>query len=304
MGNKAMIADAHFHFDLLSESVQSALNALAGADVSKAAFTGISAGVWPDHTCALLQSRNIRFASAAQQHGLYIAAGLHPCEVHKHLFRKQGIQGTRYSLDLGAFAELESLAASGKLCAIGETGFDASKDVLAEAAVLGLDKPELLELQWQAFRFCMRTAIQNELPLILHSRDAWAHTLQAIDECFNTSRNMPGRIMIHCYPGSANDALQLAAKGVFLSFGGSVTWPQARRPQLAVAACPLSRLLVETDSPDLAPVLADGTKPLKNSPLYWPEIVAAIALLRNTANVAIAQAAHQNLLTFLGHAEQ
>jgi TatD DNase family protein len=288
-----MIADAHFHFDLLSDSVQADIVALTKPVGNSPSFAGISAGVWPNQTKALLQANQQSIVTAAHPSGIFLAAGLHPCEVHKHFSAQD--KNSRAE----AYDELASLAASGRLSAIGETGFDASAGVLAEALALGLDKPKLLELQWQAFRYCMDIADRHKLPLILHSRNAWSHTLQAIDQWLDLDRESKRRIMIHCYPGSASDVLPLAAKGVYLSFGGTITWPNARRPKQAVAACPLSQLLIETDAPDLAPVLADGTKPMQNSPFYWHEIVAAIATLRNAEAQQVAHAAYCNLRTFL-----
>jgi TatD DNase family protein len=288
-----MIADAHFHFDLLSKAVQSEIVDLTKHIGNGSSFSGISAGVWPTQTRTLLEANQQNIVTAAQTTGIFLAAGLHPCEVHKHLSAQNANARSE------AYDELAALAASGKLCAIGETGFDASAGVVAEALALGLDKPMLMELQWQAFRFCMDIASRHQLPLILHSRNAWSHTMTAIDQWLGQNPKSNRRIMIHCYPGSASDVLPLAAKGVYLSFGGTVTWPNARRPQQAVATCPLSQLLIETDSPDLAPVLADGTRPVQNSPFYWHEIVAAIAALRKTAEHEVAHAAYLNLRTFL-----
>jgi TatD DNase family protein len=97
----------------------------------------------------------------------------------------------------------------------------------------------------------LRTHIawSNEIakPMVVHVRDAWPDVLRVLDE------GSAERVVIHCFSGDAEIARECAARGYYMSFAGNVTYPKNEHLRQAVVACPLDRLLVETDSPFLSP---------------------------------------------------
>jgi TatD DNase family protein len=296
-----MIADAHFHLDLLSMEEQCSIleNHIHGAHRN---FLGLCAGVWPQETLAFLQNKHLGSMLQQDEAGVYFAAGLHPAELHRRSSPMSWEQDLEAPLAL-----LEHMAQTRSIAAIGETGFDLSKGVVEEARSRGFDKATLVDMQWTAFCRCLDVARRHHLPLILHSRAAWAQTLRAIDRVVGDpggSELQQPKVMIHCYPGPPNDVEPLTKKGVYLSFGGVLTWTTARRMRESLLLCPLERLLLETDSPDLAPVLASGQRPDSNSPRHWPWIASVVADLRCEPCQELVGQAHDNLLRFLGRANQ
>lgn len=291
-----MIADAHFHFEDLEESDRSALlGQLPGSTMD--VFLGLSAGVWPKLTSQALATwtdngRSVETKSTT----VVFAGGLHPAYLHRH-GSKDDLLG---AIDLAA-EELEMLAAAKQLAAIGETGFDRSQGVLAEAQDFGIDRPTLEHAQDYAFQRCADLAIRHRLPLVIHTRSAWESTVSALEGVLQRPPpDLRPRVMIHCFPGAAAEAARLAQLGVYLSFGGVLTWPTARRMREAIVRCPAQRLLLETDAPDLAPVLSNGTRPTTNAPRFWPTILHAAAALRGEDPAATEQLACNNLREFLG----
>ena len=103
----------------------------------------------------------------------------------------------------------------------------------------------------QRTAFAAQIAIANErrLPLVIHTRDAWDDTFDVL-----ATEGVPERVVFHCFTGGPDEAARALATGAFLSFSGIVTFKGATDVQAAAASCPLERMLVETDSPYLAPV--------------------------------------------------
>jgi TatD DNase family protein len=120
--------------------------------------------------------------------------------------------------------------------------------------------------------FIRQIALANELklPLIVHNRDAHADTLSILKEY------KPESAIIHCFSGSAEMAKELSKMGYYISFSGSVTFKNARQLPEAVKAVPLNRLLVETDSPYLAPEPKRGTRNDPTNVLYTAAKIADI----------------------------
>ncbi len=107
---------------------------------------------------------------------------------------------------------------------------------------------------------------------MIHTRDAWDDTFDILD-----AEGVPDRVVFHCFTGGADEARQCLDRGAFLSFSGIVTFKSATDVQAAASLCPTDRLLVETDSPYLAPVPNRGKV---NRPAWVPLVGACLANLR------------------------
>ena len=182
---------------------------------------------------------------AEQYPFVYAAVGIHPCDAFE-TDEEQNMQ------------HLKAMAAHEKVVAIGETGLDYYWDDV--------------DRETQKRGFIRQIALANELklPLIVHNRDAHADTLSILKEY------KPESAIIHCFSGSAEMAKELSKMGYYISFSGSVTFKNARQLPEAVKAVPLNQLLVETDSPYLAPEPKRGTRNDPTNVLYTAAKIADI----------------------------
>ncbi|MDX9973536.1 MAG: TatD family hydrolase [FCB group bacterium] len=172
---------------------------------------------------------------------------------------------------------------------------DALRELLPQSGIvalgeIGLDyfhkyAPE--EAQHAAFRRQLELAVEASLPVVIHSRDAEADTLAILREY---ASSLPGGIM-HCFPGGAEFAEQCLALGFHISFAGNVTFPKAVPLREAAAVVPLDRLLVETDSPYLAPQPVRGKR---CEPACVQHTAQALAALKGISYEAFADATTQN----------
>ena len=178
-------------------------------------------------------------ALAHEIEGVWATAGVHPHDA------KTGIDG------------LEALLSLRKVVAVGECGLDYHYD----------HSPRRTQVDMFARQIGL--ANRHDLPLMIHSRSAWPETFEILDR-----EGIPNRLVFHCFTGGVDELEQCLDRGGLVSFSGIVTFPRAEELREAVAACPLECLLVETDSPYLAPVPYRG-KP--NRPALVPLIGAAVA---------------------------
>lgn len=130
--------------------------------------------------------------------------------------------------------QLKSLAASPRVLAIGEIGYDYHYDL------------QWKEAQKTVFRAQLERAARLDLPVIIHDREAHGDTMELL------KRYRPAGV-VHCYSGSAEMAREVLALGMYIGFTGVVTFRNARRALEAAAIIPPDRLLVETDCPYMAP---------------------------------------------------
>ncbi|VAX18951.1 Uncharacterized metal-dependent hydrolase YcfH [hydrothermal vent metagenome] len=164
-------------------------------------------------------------------------------------------------LDDNTLAELEKLADHPRVVAIGETGLDYYRD----------KSPR--EDQAKAFRAQMRLAREKNLPLIIHCRDAMDDCLKILED---EDIKKTGGVM-HCFAGSPDDARRCLALGMYISFAGNITYPKAGLLRESLKAVPGHRLLLETDSPYLAPQKKRGRR---NSPALLKYVVDKAAEVR------------------------
>jgi TatD DNase family protein len=165
---------------------------------------------------------------------------------------------------------LEALLAEPEVVAVGECGLDFHYD----------HSPR--DVQREVFAAQIQMARAHDRTLVIHTREAWAETFDIL-----AAEGPPERIVFHCSSGGPDEARRCLDLGAVLSFSGIVTFPSAADLQAAAVACPLDRLLVETDSPYLAPVPYRGKR---NQPAWVPVVGAAIAELRGVPAEEIAEA--------------
>ena len=103
--------------------------------------------------------------------------------------------------------------------------------------------------------------------------------------------------IIHAFAGSHEEAKEYLKLGFKLGFGGAATWPQALRLRKVFAALPLDAIVLETDSPDMAPAMHPYQR---NSPLFLPDICAALAALKGIAPEELASASSNNSCNLFG----
>jgi TatD DNase family protein len=145
--------------------------------------------------------------------------------------------------------------------------------------------------QAATFRQMLGLAQEVGKPVVLHTRDAFPELLAILDEFPGT----PG--VFHCFSGNAAFAAEALARGFYISFAATVTYPNAHGVIGAASIIPLDRMLVETDSPFLPPQSRRG-KP--NAPRYLGETVERIAGLRGVSAEEIAAATRGNAITLFG----
>jgi TatD DNase family protein len=168
-------------------------------------------------------------------------------------------------------ARLLALAADPKVIAIGETGLD---------YYWHKDQPEW---QRERFRVHIRAARAAGLPLVIHTRDSAADVLRILEE---EGAGEVGGVM-HCFTETLAVAEAAIALGFHISFSGILTFKNASQIKEVAASIPLDRILIETDSPYLAPVPYRGKL---NEPSYVPHVAAEIARLRGISVEEVAQA--------------
>jgi TatD DNase family protein len=138
------------------------------------------------------------------------------------------------------------------------------------------------DVQRAAFAEQIQLAHQHRLPLVIHTRDAWEQTFEILD-----AEQTPERTIFHCFTGGPEQLRQALDRGAFVSFSGIVTFASATEVRDAARLCPWDRMLVETDSPYLAPVPHRGRA---NQPAWVPHVGSVIAELRATTTHSVAVA--------------
>lgn len=225
-------------------------------------YEGVELVVNP--ACDLESSRAAVGFSEKYPH-FYAAVGFHPSD----------IDGATDD----AFAEIETLASRKKVVAIGEIGLDCYW------------QKDNKDAQKAVFRRQMALAEKLGLPVIVHDREAHGDCLEIVDE-FPSVRGV-----FHCFSGSAEFARDLVRRGWYISFTGSATFKTAHKLREAVVAVPDDRIMIETDSPYLAPEPVRGRR---NSSLYLHHICERLAEERCVSAEAFAEQTFRNGLRFFG----
>lgn len=208
--------------------------------------------------------------TAAREADVWASIGIHPHEADQHA-------------DLGEAALLEA-AAHPKVIAIGETGLDYYYDKSDRAT------------QQALFRTHIAVSRQTGLPLIVHTRDAEDDTASIIAEEMGKGA-FPA--LIHCFTASAAFGSRMLELGLTISLSGIVTFKNARDLQAVAAELPEDRILVETDSPFLAPVPHRG-RPCE--PAFTADTARFVAQLRGVEPELLAEQTTRNFFGLFGKA--
>lgn len=224
--------DTHAHYD------DEAFDADRSAVISSFGGLIVNPGCTPESSRAAA-------ALAAEYPHVYAAVGIHPENCGD--FVPQHID------------ELRHLAKEPKVVAIGEIGLD----------YYWPENPPR-ELQQQVFRAQLELALELNLPVIVHDREAHGDTLAIVKEYPDL------RGVFHCYSGSVEMARELLDMGWYLGFDGPVTYKNARKTVAVAEMVPPERMLIETDSPYLSPVPMRGKRNDSRNVVYIAEKLAQL----------------------------
>lgn len=257
--------DSHCHLqDLSPDELALVLERAARSGTSRMVVVGTDAGY---------SRRAVELAATeppVEGVKLWATAGLHPHDASK---------GT---VELRAL--VETMRVSGlvgsKVVGVGECGLDFHYDYSP--------RPE----QREAFADQVRLAQELRLALVVHTREAWPDTLAILE-----SEGVPSSTVFHCFTGGPAEAESCLALGAYLSFSGILTFPRADDVRAAAALTPLERLLVETDSPLLAPVPHRGRP---NEPSYVPLVGEALAFVKGVPPDELAAVTSANATAVFG----
>jgi len=195
---------------------------------------------------------------------------------HANLFASVGVHPDHEDAREPEVADLVERAGQLKVVAIGETGLDYYR--MAR---------ETVDWQRERFRVHIRAARQAGKPLIIHTRNAAEDTLRVMAE---EGADQAGGVM-HCFTESWDVARAALDMGFYISFSGIVTFKSAKDLKEVARQVPLDRMLIETDSPYLAPVPHRGKR---NEPAYVRHVAEEIAGLRGVPLDTVAEATSQN----------
>ena len=202
-----------------------------------------------------------RALKVAEQLGLPASAGVHPHEARL--------------ATAAVYDELRALAEGKRIVAIGEIGLDFHYD----------HSPR--EVQRRVFRAQVRLAREASLPVIVHTREADAETAALLED---EEAGKTGGV-IHCFTGGHELARRALAIGFYLSFSGILAFPRSEVIQEVARTAPLDRILVETDSPFLAPPPHRGKR---NEPAFVVEVARKVAALRGISVEELGRASAEN----------
>ena len=206
--------------------------------------------------CDVGQSRAYQSIAAANPGVVWSTVGVHPHD------SKDGMEG------------LEDLLGLPGVVAVGECGLDYHYD----------HSPR--DVQREVFAAQIALAHAHDLALVIHTREAWDDTFAVLE-----AAGVPERTVFHCFSGGPDEARRCLDLGAHLSFSGIVSFPSADDLRAAAVLCPSHRLLVETDSPYLAPVPHRGKR---NQPAWVPLVGDAVAAARGERVEAVAEATWHN----------
>jgi TatD DNase family protein len=204
-------------------------------------------------------------------------------EQFENFYASVGVHPDYEDIEEPTVDELVRLAQHPKIVAIGETGLDYFR-------LTG-------DLEWQRerFRTHIRAAVLAGKPLIIHTRSAAEDTLKIMAE---EGANKIGGVM-HCFTENLQVAEAAIEMGFYISFSGIVTFKNATQIKEVAQAIPLDKILVETDSPYLAPVPFRGKT---NQPAYVKYVAQEVANLRGISLDEVMQATTNNFFTLFKHA--
>jgi TatD DNase family protein len=255
-----MFTDTHVHFESDADTTDMPRSAIAAGVMRMLAVGGSEALNQFAITAAQNFSGNVRLALGLDRSQTATAAMLRPL--------------------------LEKQIAEKNPCALGEIGLDFHYH------------PETRDAQCVLFDDMLRLAGTLNLPAIIHTREADDDTLRVLGEAGSPAQAAAGRLgVVHCFTGGEAFARALLDRGLFLSFSGILTFRNADALREVARFVPDDRLLIETDSPFLAPVPQRGSR---NQPAFIVHVAERLASLRGTSTAKIAELTTRNAEKLFG----
>lgn len=253
---KTPVVDTHAHLDM------KAFNEDRSEVIARALDSGVNTII----TAGTGLESSQKAIRLAEEHPEVLAtAGFHPHGAEK--------------VKEADMARLAEMARHPRVVAIGEMGLDFYRN-------LSPGEAQIQVLKWQ-----LELAVQLDLPVVIHCRQAERDMLPLLRDW--TSSQKPGQPpgVIHCFMGDLNAAREYLDMGFFLSLGAYIGYPASRRAYATIKAIPDDRLMVETDSPFLPPQRLRGQR---NEPAYLPLTVKILAKIRGVSPDQIARETTQN----------
>lgn len=241
------IIDSHAHYDDSSFDAdrEEILSELFSGEICKIVNIGCS-----------VKSSYSSVKLAEEYAGIYAAVGLHPDAAD----------------EIDRIEEIRRLCDNKKVVAVGEIGLDYHYEEHSR------------DIQKKAFEEQLKLAAELDMPVVIHSRDAWEDTMELL-------RKYRPKGVMHCFSGSAEIAREIVEIGMYVGFTGVVTFKNAKKALKALEAVPLDRLLVETDCPYMAP---EPNRGKRNYSGYLPYTIAAMAAVKGVSPDEMAEITAEN----------
>jgi len=211
------------------------------------------------------------YAISEQNEGVFCSIGVHPNDSGKQ--------------EIVLSDEIIEKASKAKVIGIGETGLDYHYEYSDR------------ELQKKSFLEHIKAARVTGLPLIVHTRDAEEDTISILKDEISKGNF---KFLIHCFTSTKQLADEMVKLGGYISLSGIITFKNAQSIRDALADVPLDRLLVETDSPYLAPIPYRGKR---NEPSYVVQVNKALAQLKGISEEKCAKATTENFFRLFDKAK-
>ncbi len=258
-----IIVDSHCHLDMLTDydSIDNIIKRTQEAGVK-----------FLQTICTKLDNFENILSIANKYDNVFASVGIHPNEVKEVPNSK----------------ELVKLAQNSKIISLGETGLDYFYN----------KESTHHQLQKDSFEQHIIASQENNLPVIIHTRDAASDTIDIISGN-KKFKEFPG--LIHCFSASKEFATKILDLDMYISISGIATFKNAENIREAIQYMPLDRLLVETDSPYLAPVPKRGKT---NEPSYTKYIIEFLANFKGINSEELAFKTTENFFRFFTKAEK
>lgn len=253
------LVDSHAHVD--SSDFDADREAMLARAQAAGVQTILAIGGGPD-------AMGSELPFAEKYNWIFAAGGIHPHEA-------QLATPEHYEI-------LATLAKHPRFLAVGEIGLDYHYD----------HSPR--DVQKRVFIEQLAVAHAAHRPVILHCREAWPDCLEILEQHWRSS-GLGG--IFHCFGGTEEEARQGIDMGFLVSFAGNVTYPKAPNLREVAKGLPLESLLIETDSPFLAPKSHRGRR---NEPSYVAEVAQTLAIVRNLPPAQVASITAANFRRFFG----